>query len=134
MKTILLITVIFGGAYYWYTKNIRIHALKKQRIKNAKPKVKKETVKKNDFRCVVIKADANACSAAAALRNKPILMNEASSLPLAACYKGICDCRFTRHEDRRMSDRRNDSYLSRTGVIDGQHRRESKERRVSAHA
>lgn len=138
MKIIALIALIISGGYYWHTKNVRIHTLQKKRIKKTKPNAKKTNVagstapKKSDFRCVTIKMDRNPCSTVRTFENKPILMHEAGSLPLKGCYKEICDCRFSRHEDRRMTERRTNNTIAQQFTIGQQHRRESVDRRVSA--
>lgn len=58
------------------------------------------------YRCVMIKTGSQTCEAVRALGNKPILLGEAPLLPLNGCHVRKCQCKFTRHDDRRMNDRR----------------------------
>lgn len=61
---------------------------------------------KVDYRCVVIKTGQQTCAKVRELAGKPILLDEAPLLPLTECDVARCNCKFTRHEDRRMNDRR----------------------------
>jgi len=132
MTTILIIaalTLVAGGAYYWYTQNIQIHALKKKPIAQEKPKAKKKVIEDNEYRCVMIVPGSDACEAAKSLNKTPILMGEASALPVKGCNKAACDCRFTRHDDRRMDERRNDSYMAAQAYMNNASNKRSKQDR-----
>lgn len=64
-------------------------------------------------------------------------MREASTLPLAACYKTACNCRFKRYDDRRrVGNRRNEHYLTQQTIISSghTHRRANADRRTNAKA
>ena len=87
---------------------------------------------KPTFRCVIIVPGLLSCKAAQAMRNKPVLMNEAPVLPLSGCIEEKCDCKYTRHEDRRMHNRRETSITARQIAGDNENKRENNDRRKSA--
>lgn len=124
MKIILAVILISAAvAYFFYSK--------KEANKAAKNNVKKleASPPKPQYRCVMINTGLNACSAAQAMAMKPILMNEAPILPLKGCNMAKCDCKFTRHNDRR-SDSRRDRLKSAEEIMgNANNRREKKERR-----
>ena len=103
--------------------------LKKSGISKASAKDRAEESKKSAFRCVTIKPGQMVCRSAQLLKNKPILMSEAIPLPLNGCDVSKCDCQFLRHEDRRMSERRNDIYVARQIMVGEKDIRETKDRR-----
>jgi hypothetical protein len=75
------------------------------------------------YHAVEIQPGRNACAAALALGSRRFLSREAPPLPLAACDRSKCDCRYEHHDDRRKGGRRaNDLGVS----IEGH---ESQERR-----
>lgn len=82
----------------------------------------------NQFRCVIIVPGLFSCKAAQAMRNKPVLMNEAPVLPLSSCGAGKCHCKYTRHDDRRMNSRREAANVARqiTGNIDNKRARKGR--------
>lgn len=99
--------------------------------------VKKSTTEANPsnepppYRCVVIKTGSQTCEAVRALGSKPILLAEAPLLPLTGCQVRKCQCKFTRHDDRRMVDRR--TFFGAAKEIMENHRenRQRKDRRKS---
>lgn len=59
------------------------------------------------YRCVVIESGLTSCPASKNFSNKPILMEHAPTLPLPLCNQTAeCECKFTRHNDRRQDSRR----------------------------
>lgn len=118
MEIILITAVIIAYAYYWYTQNIQIHALKKKRVKKTKPKLKKALTAKPAFRSVVIKVGMNACQSAQNLDNQSILMTEASALPLGNCDADKCNCRYLRYDDRRRDAHRNSAFIAENTIQD----------------
>lgn len=128
MKTLFILILTLAVAYFWH-RNSQKKLIEKNGFKKANSALELEQASKSEFRCVVIKPGRNACSSSQALKNKPILMNEAISLPLRACDKAMCDCKFTRHDDRRVGERRNDIYVSRQIMVDENNSREKKDRR-----
>lgn len=118
MKITLLLAAVIAFAYYWYTKNIQIHALKKRRVKKSKPKSRKAIISKPAFRSVVIETGMNACQSAQDLNNQSILMAEASALPLGNCDAEKCNCRYLRYDDRRRDKRRNSAFFPEQTIQD----------------
>lgn len=85
------------------------------------------------YHAVSIKFGKDACAAAKGLTGERFLATEAPELPLRQCDAGVCECRFTHHEDRRTGRDRRDpfgpGYLGGgTGRFDAE-RREGSERR-----
>ena len=118
MEIILIITAIVVYAYYWYTQNIQIHALKKKRVKKTKPNLKRVITSKPAFRSVVIKVGMHACQSAQDLDNQSILMTEASALPLGSCDADKCNCRYLRYDDRRRDAHRNSAFFPEQTIQD----------------
>ena len=71
----------------------------------------------------------NACKAAQTMELQPILVNEAPVLPLQARDTSKCDCKFTRHNDRRLDNRRDHLKVTSQNIGDTNNCREKKERR-----
>jgi hypothetical protein len=67
------------------------------------------------FRATSIKFDTSACDAARTLGNKRFLDRDRDvpALPLAACDKSQCTCKYAHHDDRRdaSEDRRHPAAL-----------------------
>lgn len=75
----------------------------------AKAKAKPQApVKKpaQNFHAVSIVPAGGCCQAARAIEGKRFLSKQAPLLPLKACDKSTCQCRYEHHEDRRKGPRR----------------------------
>lgn len=59
-----------------------------------------------NFHAVSIVPAGGCCQAVRALEGKRFLSKEAPLLPLKACDKASCQCRYEHHEDRRKGPRR----------------------------
>jgi hypothetical protein len=72
------------------------------------PEPKPAPVKKTvaEFHAVGVIPGPRPCAAAEALRGKRFLSRQAPVLPLKACDRGDCQCRYAHYEDRRMGPRR----------------------------
>lgn len=145
-----ILVIVTFGAYFFYLNNIAkknsyskpnqaASELRKTKIKprevkpliiSVKPELNKpKAAVPKQFKCVIIKTGTRACQSAQHLALKPILMNEAPVLPLAGCDAVRCDCKFTKHDDRRSDDRRAHLKAAREIMGDALNRREKKERR-----
>ena len=129
MTILLIIPAAFASAYYWYTKNIRIDALRKKSKTKNKPKPQKQAQVTPEFRCVVIQPSINACQSAKQLESKPILMHEATTLPLKTCDTGSCHCSYYRYDDRRIAPRRRDLSGAEYFMAYRKNKRENQDRR-----
>jgi hypothetical protein len=125
MKTalILIVIIVAIAAYFFYRKTQATRTLELTKSKTVTPK--------SQYRCVKIEPSYNACKTALAMREKPILMNEMPVLPLQNCDKSKCDCKFTRHNDRRMNNRREDVNIAGQIISEVNNKRERKDRRKS---
>ena len=102
-----MLAIVLG--YLWYVRQqTPHHHLPQTPASLSKPLLAKtqEKAETSDYRCVVIKTGQQTCAKVRELAGKPILLNEAPLLPLTECDVARCNCKFTRHEDRRMNDRR----------------------------
>ena len=124
MIKITLFLLVIAVVYFFYAK----HKADK-RFESQLGKVKLEEFKPQ-YRCVVIHTGINVCKVAQAMANQPILMNEAPVLPLAKCDMEHCDCRYTRHNDRRIQDRRDHLNVAKQIIEDvNKNRRQQRDRR-----
>lgn len=130
MLTSLIVTLVLSiSAYYWYIKYHRIDALSKKRTPKVKPKPIRQKSVHPDYRCVVIKPKMGACHSAEQLVELPILMQEATALPLKSCDAEKCDCRYERRDDRRMNRRRNNTHQVEQFMTNQNNRRQQLDRR-----
>lgn len=120
------------SAYYWYIKYHRIDALSKKRTPKVKPNPIRQKSVQPDYRCVVIKPKVGACHSAEQLIAVPILMHEATVLPLRSCDAEKCDCRYERRDDRRVTGRRNNVHHVEQFMINKTNRRQKLDRRRKA--
>jgi hypothetical protein len=89
-----------------------------------------EPVRENDYRAVSIIASKTSCRDAQRIRGKPFLTRDAPRLPLPSCAQpDRCPCRYRKHPDRRIKDRRDVFASSRW--YDGKERRRSVGRRAT---
>jgi hypothetical protein len=110
LLNIVIIALILVACCFWYVSEKSLAKLKKALDENAD-----NPLFQPPFKCVVIKLCAHPCKKARELQSKPILANEAPSLPMQGCNAITCQCSFLRHEDRRMSmDRRDKQDAKRT--------------------
>lgn len=86
------------------------------------------------YRCVVIKTGMQTCEQVRALGSKPILLSEAPLLPLTGCNVRKCQCKFNRHDDRRMTDRRTFFGAAKEIIENHSNKRERPDRRKTPHA
>jgi len=76
------------------------------------------------FRAVSITFDqAEACAAVRELALRRFLCSEAPMLPLPECAAAACECRFERHDDRRLGPRRADETGVFQPIYDGENQR-----------
>lgn len=101
---------------------------KKSKTKT-KPKPQKQAQVTPEFRCVVIQPSINACQSAKQLESKPILMHEATTLPLKTCDTGSCHCSYYRYDDRRIAPRRRDLSGAEYFMAYRKNKRENQDRR-----
>lgn len=102
-----MLAIVLG--YLWYVKQqTQQQASTRASTSQYKPIIPKAdaSTESADYRCVVIKTGQQTCAKVRELAGKPILLNDAPLLPLTECDVARCNCKFTRHQDRRMADRR----------------------------
>ncbi len=95
-----------------------------------------KSINKNEpppYRCVVIKTGTQTCEQVRALGSKPILLSEAPLLPLTGCNVRKCQCKFTRHDDRRMTDRRTFFGAAKEIIENHSNKRQRPDRRHRPH-
>ena len=78
------------------------------------------------YHAVCVIPGERACSAVEELRGKRYLSREAPILPLKACDKATCQCRYEHYKDRRKGPRRTRDYgVSIAGWEDGPEQRQN---------
>jgi hypothetical protein len=89
-----------------------------------------DSPRENDYRAVTITPAKGSCPQAVRIRGKSFLLKEAPRLPLPSCaHPASCACRYRKHPDRRIRDRRDVFASSRW--YNGTERRRSGGRRAS---
>lgn len=61
----------------------------------------------DNFHCVEVRYQRDACDAVKRIGAKRFLAGEAPEIPVSGCDAVKCSCRYVHHEDRRQGDRRN---------------------------
>ena len=70
------------------------------------------TASRSPFRAVSIRVGGNPCETAKVLSRKRFRGNEAPGLPLDACDRDRCECRYEHHADRRTGQDRRSPFQS----------------------
>lgn len=83
----------------------------------------------SDWHAVAIKTGVYACDAARKLEGRRFLATEAPRLPLAACGRETCECRFQHYADRRTGRDRRSPFAS-GGMASGTGKYEQERRRA----
>ncbi|HEX5788920.1 MAG TPA: hypothetical protein VFY03_12105 [Woeseiaceae bacterium] len=124
MRTLLLILLLaLLAGWWWLRRRQRAPADERPRALPGRP-----ATRSSEYHAVAIKAPAHACDAARRLEGKRYLASEAPRLPLPACDRDICECRFQHYEDRRSRrDRR--SPFGAGGLAGGTGKFEQERRR-----
>ena len=118
MKILSVIVVLLLMAFFFATRR-KTAANSGAPVPSAGNRVKKPQkttqVPRNPYRATSILHDANSCDAVTTIGNRRFLDVDRATptLPLADCDAAQCNCKYTRHEDRRDSDhdRRSPSTL-----------------------
>jgi hypothetical protein len=129
MEAMLLALVALLVAGWWY--------FRRQKAGQAAGQAQLErraSQSNSEYHAVAIRSSSNACEAARELEGVRFLASEAPKLPLPACDRPHCECRFQHYEDRRSGRDRRSPFASSgapsgTGAFDRE-RRESAGRRA----
>ena len=112
---IALVFAILG--FHWNKKHSAAKPAQKKRKAAAKASLNRIT---NPFRCVEIEPCLGACEAVKPYKHIKILLDKAPALPLRGCDNNQCVCKFIRHDDRRIDERRARSNSARQTIDDMQ--------------
>ena len=128
MRTLLLVLALLLLCWGW----LRRRASGRPVDTSPAPGRARDTSK--EFHAVAIKTQPFACNAAHRLEGKRFLATEAPRLPLAACDRDRCECRFQHYSDRRAGRNRRSPFgaggnASATGTF-SQDRRHKEGRRA----
>lgn len=77
------------------------------------------------YRSVSIRPTKDSCASAKSLQGQRFLTREAPQLPLPNCGAVVCQCRYSRFDDRRADDRRSLHAVQRglgSGPTNAEHR------------
>lgn len=114
--SVIAIFVVCAAAVLWLLRSS--DASKKPGPKPAKVKrvqarvarAKRAASELKPYRAASILPQGCACSSVKAVRGNRYLVAEVPALPLPECNQSHCQCRYVRHEDRRMKDERRALY------------------------
>jgi hypothetical protein len=112
LLNIVIIALILVACCFWYVSEKSLAKLKKALDDDADA-----PLFQSQFKCVVIKLCAHPCKKAREFQSKPILANDAPSLPMQGCNAITCKCSFERHDDRRIGVDRRDKQDERRTLI-----------------
>jgi hypothetical protein len=73
---------------------------------------------KNPYRAASIGAGGCACAEAKSLENKRFLIQQTPGMPLRECDAKKCDCRYVRHDDRRVGEDRRAAFSLQTDLYE----------------
>jgi hypothetical protein len=109
---LVFIVLILVACYFWYVSERSLARLKRALSESSNTKLFQP-----QFRCVVISPDVDSCKEVLRYQFKPLLVNNAPSLPLHGCDATKCNCTFMHHDDRRMEVVRRDMQDSKGELI-----------------
>lgn len=129
MRILLLIIAVLLVAWWWQ----RRRAVSRDEAPRGRSE-RRQLESDSAFHAVSIKTAVDACDAARALEGKRFLATEAPRLPLPACPREACECRFQHYRDRRSGQERRSPFgsggtASPTGTYE-QERRHNEGRRT----
>lgn len=110
-----------------------VSLLSEARLKKALARQADESLFTPQFRCVLFSAGSHSCKSALAFQTKPILINNAPSLPLQDCNAEKCTCSLLKYDDRRTgTDRRDREVLDKRRKSVYANKRRLKDRRKAS--
>jgi Tfp pilus assembly protein PilN len=122
MKAMLLALAALVVAGWWYFRR-----QKAGRAAGQAQLERRASQSNSEYHAVAIRSPSNACDAARELEGVRFLASEAPKLPLQACDRQHCECRFQHYEDRRSGRDRRSPFASGgvpsgTGAFDRERR------------
>jgi hypothetical protein len=129
MRTLLILLALLLAGWWW----VRRRAARQAGSSHDDP-ARIGATATTEFHAVAIRIQPYACDAAHKLEGKRFLASDAPRLPLPACNRDRCDCRFQHYADRRSRRDRRSPFgsggtASGSGNIE-QERRRSEGRRA----
>ncbi|MCL2644631.1 MAG: hypothetical protein FWD51_04135 [Betaproteobacteria bacterium] len=108
---ILLFLLTGGLAYVMATRMCaRAEKHKNRHGSTSLSEMSKPPLRVYKYRAVELQICDDPCESALAIAGKRLLKSEAPALPLAGCPHKKCMCAYTQYNDRRLTQRRSDSY------------------------
>ena len=121
---IISILLVCAAAAYWLLKS----GPKTRQARKPSQKAQRPGNLHNLYHSASINYGGCACTAVKALGEKRFLAEQAPQIPLLNCDSAKCQCRYVRHEDRRVAQDRRALYCLQTDlhVVAGQEEHRSK--------
>jgi hypothetical protein len=132
--TWMLLFLLIGGLAYVVAFRMGAQAAKRRRKNrhgvSSFPEMSKPPLRVYKYHAVELQICDDPCESSLAIAGKRLLKSEAPALPLDGCHHKKCLCAYTQYDDRRLMQRRNESYPY--GMPMGKPGRQKEERRKAA--
>ena len=111
--SIIAISLVCLAAAYWF-----FNAKRKKQSHRAKlpSRAQGPANRHSRYQAASINYGGCACSAVKAIGDKRFLAEQAPRVPLTECNAARCDCKYVRHEDRRIREDRRAIYCLQTDL------------------
>ena len=112
MSIIAIVIICLATAYWLLHSNGKVKPSRVQQLRSARGTVHLH----NPYQAVSINYGGCACSAIKAIGDKRFLADQAPRVPLQECNAERCDCKYVRHDDRRLKEDRRALYCLQTDL------------------
>jgi len=134
MLLLLLLLLLIGGSSYLVAFRVGAQVWKRRRgsreSADSLSGMSKPPLRAYRYHAVELQMCDSPCESALAIAGKRLLKSEAPALPLDGCTHKKCMCTYTQYDDRRLMQRRCESYPY--GMPMGRSGRQREERRKIA--
>jgi len=110
--TWMFLLLLIGGSAYVGALLVSARARKRRSRhgSSSHSEMSKLPLRVYKFHAVELQICDNPCESALAIAGRRLLKSEAPALPLDGCPHRKCMCGYTQYDDRRLMQRRNESY------------------------
>ena len=110
---IVALALVFLAATFWF-----LHGNDGKYEARRQKKSQSGQGQHNPYRAASISPGGCACTDATSLADKRFLLEQAPRMPLRECDAAKCDCRYVRHDDRRVNDDRRAVFCLQTDLYE----------------
>ena len=110
--TWMILFLLVCGVAYVVAFRIGARAARRKHRHGASsfPEMSKPPLRVYKYHAVELQICDDPCESALAIAGKRLLKTEAPALPLTGCHHKKCLCAYTQYDDRRLTQRRSESY------------------------